>query len=100
MTIINRERYSCSAKRERGTSDSPGGIKATELEDRVLNGLKDILLGNEDLVDVFVTEFKAEVTRLRKQRGNRECQVQKNMNRINIAIKRCLTYVTEGDGDP
>ena len=100
MTIINRERYSCSAKRERGTCDSPVGIKATEVEDRVLNGLKDILLGNEELVDVFVAEFKAEVTRLRKQRGNHERQIQKNMNKINAAIKRCLIYITEGDGDP
>jgi site-specific DNA recombinase len=100
MTIINRERYSCSAKRERGTCDSPVGIKAIELEDRVLIGLKDILLGNKDLVDVFVAEFKAEVIRLRKQRSNRERMVQKDMNKVNTAIKRCLAFITEGDGDP
>jgi site-specific DNA recombinase len=100
MTIINRERYSCSAKRERGTCDNPVGIKAAELEDRVLTGLKDILLGNEDLIDAFVTEFKAEVIRLRKQRGNHERQTQKDLNKINTAIKRCLIFVTEGDGDP
>jgi site-specific DNA recombinase len=100
MTIINRERYSCSAKRERGTCDSPVGIKATELEGRVLTGLKDILLGNEDLIQAFVTEFKAEVARLRKQRGNRERQTLKDMNKINAAIKRCITFITEGDDDP
>ena len=100
MTIINRERYSCSARRERGTCDSPVGIKATELEDRVLTGLKNILLGNEDLIDAFVTEFKAELARLRKQRGALERHVQKNMNKVNTAIKRCLTFITEGDGDP
>ncbi len=48
MTIINRERYYCSDKRERGTCDSTVGIKAAEIEERVLTGLKDILLGNED----------------------------------------------------
>ncbi len=100
MTIINRERYSCSAKRERGTCDSPVGIRATELEDRVLTGLKDILLGNEDLVDTFVVEFKAELVRLRKQRGAHERHVQKDLNKVNTAIKRCLTFITEGDGDP
>ena len=100
MTIINRERYSCSARRERGTCNSPVGIKATELEDRVLTGLKDILLGNENLIDVFVTEFKAEVARLRKQRGANERHVQKELNKVNTAIKRCLTFITEGDGDP
>ena len=51
MTIINRERCYCSAKRDRGTCDSAVGIKATDPENRVLTGLKDILLGNEILID-------------------------------------------------
>ena len=100
MTIINRERYYCSAKRERGTCDSTVGIKAAEIEERVLTGLKDILLGNEDLVEAFVVEFKAEVARLRKQRGTRDRQLHKDLNKVNTAIKRCLTFITEGDGDP
>ena len=100
MTIINRERYYCSAKRERGTCNSSISIKASVLEDRVLVGLKDILLGNDDLIEAFVTEFKAEVARLRKQRGSRQRQVQKNLNKANTAIRRCMTFVTEGDGDP
>ncbi len=100
MTIINRERYYCSAKRERGTCDSTVGIKATDLENRVLTGLKDILLGNENLIDAFVIEFKAEVARLRRQRSTRERQTLKDLNKVNTAIKRCLTFITEGDGDP
>ena len=100
MTIVNRERYYCSAKRERGTCDSTVGIKAADIEDRVLTGLKEILLGNEDLIDAFVVEFKAEVSRLRKTRGTRERQVQKDLNKVNTAIKRCLTFITGGDGNP
>ena len=26
--------------------------------------------------------------------------VQKDLNKVNTAIKRCLTFITEGDGDP
>lgn len=100
MTIVNRERYYCSAKRERGTCDSSIGITAVELEVRVITGLKDILLGNEDLLETFVDEFKAEIGRLRKQRGTLERQTQKELNKINTAIKRCLTFITEGDGNP
>ncbi len=100
MTIVNRERYYCSAKRERGTCTSTVGIKVGDLEERVLTGLKDILLGNEDLIDAFVTEFKAEVTRLRRQRGTRQRQHQKELNKVNNAIKRCLTFIREGDGPP
>lgn len=45
-------------------------------------------------------EFKAEVTRLRKQRCTRDRQLHKDLNKANTAIKRCLTFITEGDGDP
>jgi site-specific DNA recombinase len=100
MTIVNRNRYYCSAKRERGTCNSSAGIKAVELEDRVLTGLKEILMDNEDLVEVFVKEFKVEVTRLRRQRGQNDRQLQKDLNKVNTSIKRCLTFITEGDGDP
>ena len=100
MTIVNRNRYYCSAKRERGTCDSNVGIKAAEIEERVLTGLKDILVGNEDLINAFAEEFKAEVNRLRKQRGQQGRQLQKELNTVNTAIKRCLAYITGGDGDP
>ena len=100
MTIVNRDRYYCSAKRERGTCTSSVGIKAVDLEERVLVGLKDILLGNEDLMDAFVTEFKAEVARLRSQRSAHKRRHQKQLNRVNTAIRRCLMFITEGDGPP
>ncbi|MBT3360855.1 MAG: recombinase family protein [Rhodospirillales bacterium] len=100
MTIVNRERYYCSAKRERGTCTSSVGINAAEIEERVLTGLKNILRGNEELIVAFAEEFKAEVVRLRKQRGTINRQVQKDLNKVNTAIKRCLTFIAEGDGDP
>lgn len=100
MTIVNRNRYYCSAKRERGTFDSAVGIKAQDLEDRVLTGLKDILIGNEELTKTFADAFKAEVTRLRREGGRRDRQVQKDLNKVDTSIKRCLTFITEDDGDP
>jgi hypothetical protein len=100
MTIINRERYYCSAKRERGTCESTVGISATELETRVLDGLRDILLGQNDLINAFVTEFKAEVTRLRKHKSTQDRQSQKELNTLNTAIARCIKFITGGDGDP
>jgi hypothetical protein len=47
MTISRGDRYYCSARREKGTCDADAGIAAHELEERVLNGLRDIFLGNE-----------------------------------------------------
>jgi hypothetical protein len=43
--------------REEHFCDADRGIAALELEERVLNGLRDILLGNEALVDEFVAEL-------------------------------------------
>ena len=100
MTIVNRNRYYCSAKRERGTCDSTVGITAEALEDRILTGLKNILIGNEHLLKTFAEAFKAEVTRLRKERGSRVRQVQQELNKVDLSIRRCLTFITEGDGDP
>ncbi len=100
MTIVNRERYSCSAKRERGTCDSPAGIGAVELEERVLSGLKDLLLDNETLIEAFAEEFKAELERLNRQRGSNERRLQKELNKVNRAINRCVMFIKEGDGSP
>jgi site-specific DNA recombinase len=100
MTIVNRNRYYCSAKRERGTCNSTVGIKAQDLENRVLTGLKDILIGNEDLIKTFADTLKAVVTRQRKERGSRDRQIQKDLNKVDMSIRRCMTFITEGDGVP
>ncbi len=100
MTLVNRNRYYCAAKRERGTCESNAGVTAAELEERVLTGLNEILFGNEELIDAFVAEFKAEAARIRKQRGALERQSSKDLNRVNASIQRCIAFITGGDGDP
>lgn len=100
MTIVNRERYSCSAKRERGTCSNPVGIQATELEERVLSGLRTILVGQEALIEEFAQAFRDEIERLRRTRTNREEQLSKDLAKVERAIARCLAFITEGDGDP
>ena len=100
MTIIRHDRYYCSAKRERGTCNSSIGIAAAEIEDRVIAGLKSILIGREDLVETFTQEFNAELARLRKDHYRQERNFQKELNKTNAAISRCLTFIKEGEGDP
>ncbi|RMF03735.1 MAG: recombinase family protein, partial [Alphaproteobacteria bacterium] len=100
MTIVNRERYYCSAKRERGTCSSSAGIRAADLEDRVLGGLRDILLDRDDLIDAFAEEYRRELERLRQSRGSRQRSLQEELGRVNSAISRCLAFITGGDGDP
>jgi len=100
MTIVNRERYYCSARRERGTCTSPTGIAASVVEDRVLGGLRSILLGQESLIDEFAKAFRAELNRLRKTQGSRQSALQRELTKVERGIKRCLEFIVEGDGDP
>ncbi|MGH6804767.1 MAG: recombinase family protein, partial [Methyloceanibacter sp.] len=100
MTISRGDRYYCSAHREKSTCDADRGIGAHELEERVLNGLRDILLGNEALVDEFAAEFKRELTRLRKERHGAGRRLAKDLQQVERGIKRCLDFITGGDGDP
>jgi hypothetical protein len=65
-----------------------------------LNGLRDILFGNEMLIDEFVTEFKREVARLRKEGDEANRRLLKELQQVERGIKRCLDFITGGDGDP
>jgi hypothetical protein len=88
MTIINRERYSCSAKRERGTCGNPVGIQAADVEERVLGGLKRILVGRDDLIAEFAAAYHAEPEHLRRTRCSRQRQLQKDLAQADHAIAR------------
>ena len=98
MTIVNRERYSCSAKRERGTCDNPAGIQVQTLEKRVLDGLKQILLGREDFLGAFATAFSNETARIRREQHLTAQTKHRELKKIQHAIDRCLDFITDGDG--
>src|SRR5262249_37358446 len=100
MTISRGDRYYCSSRREKSTCDAGRGIGAHELEERVLNGLRDILLDNEVLIDEFAAEFKREVTRIRKEGDVASRRLLKELQQVERGIKRCLDFITGGDGDP
>jgi len=90
MTISRGDRYYCSARREKGTCNADRGIGAAELEQRVLNGLRDILLGNEGLINEFAAEFKRELARLRKEGHGARRRLLKEQQDLERGIKRCL----------
>ena len=98
MTIVNRQRYSCSAKREKGTCDSPAGIQAERLEARVIDGLKNILLGQEDLLEAFASAFFEETIKLRRERNRQRQTHQKDLAKVQRSIDRCLDFIINGDG--
>ena len=52
----------------------------------MLNGLRDILLGSETLVDEFATEFKRELTRLRRERHGAGRHLLKDLQQVERGI--------------
>jgi hypothetical protein len=73
---------------KKGISDADRGIAADELEARVLKGLRDILPGNEALVDEFASEFKRELKRLRRERDLAGRDLTKELQQVERGIKR------------
>jgi site-specific DNA recombinase len=76
------------------------GIAATALEERVLDGLRSILVGNDALLDEFAKAFRAEFDRLRKTRGSRGIALQRELAKVERGIRRCLDFIVGGEGDP
>jgi site-specific DNA recombinase len=87
-------------RREKSTCNADRGIGAAELEQRVLDGLRDILLGNERLIDEFAAEFKRELARLRKEGNASKGRLLKELQDVERGIKRCLDFIIGSDGDP
>jgi site-specific DNA recombinase len=98
MTIVNRKRYSCSTKREKGTCDNPAGIQAERLEARVIEGLQNILLGRDDLLEEFASAFFKQTVRLRHERNRQKQTHQSELAKVQRSIDRCLDFIINGDG--
>jgi DNA invertase Pin-like site-specific DNA recombinase len=100
MTIARKDRYYCAARREKGTCDAAFGIAADAVENRVLDGLRRILVGNEALVAEFTTELKAELGRLKKARQSTQRNFTKELADVERGIARLISFITSGDGAP
>ena len=97
MTIIGRERYACSARREQGTCTNATSIKAQELEQRVFNRLQSILLGREETMTAFTEAFHAEVKRRQTNTSSQKTVVQKELLKVETDIKRCVDLLLHSD---
>ena len=100
MTIINRNRYYCCAKLEKGICSSKASIKADLLEEGVLEGLKNILLGKKELLNEFARTYRCELKRLQKEQRQQSRHYNQELEKVNTSIKRCLDYIMEGNGAP
>ncbi|MBL4871942.1 MAG: recombinase family protein [Rhodobacteraceae bacterium] len=100
MTIARKDRYYCAARREKGTCNASHGIAAAEVESRVLDGLRDILVGNEALIKEFTATLKAELANLKKHQNGGQHNLARELADVERGITRLISFITSGDGAP
>ncbi|MCZ6679109.1 MAG: recombinase family protein [Candidatus Poribacteria bacterium] len=100
MTIARHDRYYCANKREKGTCNASHGVSAPDAEARVLSGLREILVGNDELLDAFTKSFNEEVRKLQKERQKRTSGIRKELLDVERGVERCINFITSGDGAP
>ena len=92
---VGKHYYGCSASRNKGTCSNRLTIKRTDLEDRVLSGLKDQLL-HPDLIAKFVKAFQEEHNRLTARNAVDEAKVKRELAQVTRQIDRIVDAISEG----
>ncbi len=89
-TVVAKDRYGCAGRRSKGTCTNELTVARSELEARVLDGLKSRLMA-PDLVQTFVDEYRKEATRLAgdraKERRGLESRLAKAKRQTNGIIR-------------
>ncbi len=93
--MISDSRYGCSANRNRGTCDNRKTIARTDVEARVLEGLKHKLMAPE-LIAEFIAEFQREVRKDRIEAIGARDDAQRLLTKICKDIDSIITAITEG----
>jgi site-specific DNA recombinase len=99
FTIINKNRFSCSTRKRKGTCDNAQSITIQEIEDRVLIGLKDRLMDPE-LVSAFVTGYQESVREEQEQAKAAKSQLEKRKAEIDRKIAGIFKAIEDGLYEP
>lgn len=93
--MINQERMGCSAARNKGTCPNRRSIKRTDIEDRVLSGLKSRLMA-PDLVHAFAQAYTEELNKARKSAAAHRAQMESDLAKTERQIANLVEAITEG----
>jgi site-specific DNA recombinase len=93
-TIIGLDRYGCATRRSKGTCSNTFAIGRADIEERVVNGLRERMMAPE-LVAAFVDEFNAELRRLA---GNAEAE-RNGARRVLANVERKIAGIVRAIED-
>lgn len=98
MIVVGDGRIGCARHREAGTCNVGQTIKRVEVEQRVLTGISDHLLG-PDAVSLLVKTYHDEIEQQRADRRVDVDQIDRQIAAAERAIKRLVSAIAEGAAD-
>lgn len=93
--MISASRLGCAATRNSGTCTNRKTIKRTDVETRVLSGLKDHLL-HPDMIQEFIAEFQRESQKERLASLAEQSQADRQLDRVVKEIDNSVTAISQG----
>lgn len=93
--MISDSRLGCAAARNSGTCTNRKTIKRTDVETRVLSGLKGKLL-HPDLVQEFIAEFQRESQKERLAALSDQTQAERQLAKVVKEIDNIVIAITQG----
>lgn len=98
-SIGAKQRYGCTDRHNRGTCDNNRTILASELERRVLGGLKDNLLSPE-AVEYAVEVYRHRRAQLEHEQTRSRITVEKEIGKCEKSIALATQFVRDGETPP
>ena len=94
-TLVNKVKYGCAAVRNKGTCTNRALIRRSEVEARVLDGLKEHLM-HPDLVAEFMEEYRREHDRLMQTARNDRTRLEKELGQVRRQIEQIVDAIADG----
>jgi site-specific DNA recombinase len=98
-TITVNDRYACANHYRRGTCKNGRTVRRAEIEARVLDGLKNMLV-TPDAVAEAIREFRIERNRLNRERRVAAAADQRDVEIAERKIKELVTVIENGGYHP
>jgi len=93
--MISDSRLGCAAARNSGTCSNRKTIKRTDVETRVLSGLKEKLL-HPELIQEFIAEFQRESQKERLAALSEQTQAERQLAKVVKEIDNIVAAITQG----
>jgi hypothetical protein len=94
-SMISHSRYGCSAARNSGTCQNRKTVRRSDVEERVLKGLKNSLM-HPDMIREFIAEFQREVQEQRLASLSARSGAEQELAKVIKEIDNIITAITQG----